>query len=275
MKKITSLLFLIFSLIASNSFGQWKEKLFYDENWKISTPAKASFYRLVGFNQSGTPVGTVKDYFITGELQGEGEAISVSKQDDTKSIWKNTTVSFFKSGRKSVVSNYDITGKFLNTVSWSDKAIAHFSYFETDFLNMLEDISLVNSNTYFNDVVAGKEIYNFDINLMKEQNETGGDSFSFYLKDTKKWLAMVSYSKERELIAGIVLCYDLLEAEKELLAKGFIKMVIQNENGTIVGTKMLSKWNKNNYPYKIVLRYSENDINNGKIIFAAKLADAY
>ena len=86
---------------------------------------------------------------------------------------------------------------------------------------------------------------------------------------------MVSYSIEREFIAGIVLCYDLLEVEKELLAKGFIKMAIQEEKGTIAGTKMLSKWNKNNYPYKIVLRYSENDINNGKIIFAAKLADAF
>lgn len=275
MSQFTSLLFFIFSVISINTFGQTNEKFYYNENWKISTPSKAFFYRLVSFDQSGKPVGIVKDYFITGELQGQGEAIIISKFDDVKSIWKNKTFSYFKSGRINVVSNYDETGNFLNTRSWSDKAIPDFSYFETDYLNMMEEISLIYSNTYFNNVVAGKEIYSFGIDIKKDQNETGGDSFTFIASEKNKWLAQLSYSKQNELIAAVVLCTDLEEAEKELLAKGFTKVASNNEEDIIAGTKFLSKWSKNNFAYKIILRFVENDVNNGKIIFAGKLANAF
>ncbi len=73
---------------------------FYDANWKgVPTKAMASFMRIAITNDSQS--STIKDYYITGELQSEGLIpVYIDKNDDKKSKFKGHSTSYYKSGQK-------------------------------------------------------------------------------------------------------------------------------------------------------------------------------
>ena len=102
--------FIIFIITCQIISGQKNEKLFYDKEWKSCIESKATYFRLVSFDKNGKPIGKFKDYYITGELQGEGEAIFISRTEDSNSKFKNTLCYYYKSGRKEYEINYDETG---------------------------------------------------------------------------------------------------------------------------------------------------------------------
>ena len=102
--------FIIFIINCQIISGQKNEKLFYDKEWKSCIESKATYFRLVSFDKNGKPIGKFKDYYITGELQGEGEAIFISRTEDSNSKFKNTLCYYYKSGRKEYEINYDETG---------------------------------------------------------------------------------------------------------------------------------------------------------------------
>ena len=81
MNKITkSFGLLILILVSQVAFGQKQEKIYYDKEWQVTqSPAKAEYYRLITFDTNGKPLGIVKDYYITGELQWEGKMLFVDK----------------------------------------------------------------------------------------------------------------------------------------------------------------------------------------------------
>lgn len=119
MKQILRVFILLFSLAINRiTWGQSLDTLYYDKDWKGCSKSKAEYYRVVTFGKNGVPLGTVWDYYITGELQGEGEAISISKEKDEKSVWKKA-VGYFKSGKKSFERSYDSIGRANGTwISW-------------------------------------------------------------------------------------------------------------------------------------------------------------
>jgi S1-C subfamily serine protease len=100
--KIKSILIFLLILSVSNIVsGQKQEKLYYDAEWKrVSSNSKAAFYRIINFDGEGKYEGLVRDYYITGEIQGEGEPISIDKEDDSNSKWKNFVKGYYKSGNK-------------------------------------------------------------------------------------------------------------------------------------------------------------------------------
>ena len=118
MKTAIKILVLLLLLTGQLAFGQKQEKIYYDNEWKVTTESKATFYRIVTFDNSGVPVGILKDYFVTGELQGESEAIKMDKSDDSKSKWKNKRVGYFKTGKKQFENNYDEYGN--KNGSWTN-----------------------------------------------------------------------------------------------------------------------------------------------------------
>jgi hypothetical protein len=61
------------------SFGQAEEKIFYDSEWKVCNESIADYYRIITFDENGKPIGKVKDYYISGELQWEGYFSYVDK----------------------------------------------------------------------------------------------------------------------------------------------------------------------------------------------------
>lgn len=96
------LILLVFSFFLSITvIGQTQEKIYYDENWKVCSKSDADYYRLITFDEKGKPLGKVKDYYITGELQWEGYFSYVDKYDNSKDINEGHCIWYHKDGKKS------------------------------------------------------------------------------------------------------------------------------------------------------------------------------
>lgn len=79
------LILLVFSVFLSIIvFGQSQEKYTMMKIEKFGGKSDADYYRLITFDEKGKPLGKVKDYYITGELQWEGYFSYVDKYDNSK-----------------------------------------------------------------------------------------------------------------------------------------------------------------------------------------------
>jgi S1-C subfamily serine protease len=99
------------------SFGQ--DKIYYDSEWKGCSKNTAEYYRICTFDNGGKPIGEIRDYFITGELQGTAEkALSINKYDDSKSIFIGLTIGYYKNGSKQFENIYNSKGDPISTKSY-------------------------------------------------------------------------------------------------------------------------------------------------------------
>jgi len=102
--------FLLFT-VSLFAHAQTTKKFYYDKDWKGSPPgASASYYRIVNVDHAGKPVGKVKDYYISGELQWEGQLISMDPDDNKNDVPDGLCIWFYKNGRKSAESLF-VNGK--------------------------------------------------------------------------------------------------------------------------------------------------------------------
>ncbi len=98
MKHLAILFFLFVIIHVSN--GQVQDTIYYDINWKESCKIDAKYYRLFGKDLHSGLV-KVKDYYITGEIQMEGQYLTEEMETKTgKFIW------FYKNG------NIDYEGSY-------------------------------------------------------------------------------------------------------------------------------------------------------------------
>lgn len=80
------------------SFSQRVDTLYYDNNWKgVESKQFASFVRYASYAEDSNYKNRFRDYYITGELQAEGEFISIDKYDDEKSVF-GFRKSYYKNG---------------------------------------------------------------------------------------------------------------------------------------------------------------------------------
>ena len=80
MKLTTTIFTLLFFLTTRHiAFAQKQEKVFYDKNWKVCSESKAEYYRLMTLDENRKSIGKVKDYYLNGQLQYEGEYSYVDK----------------------------------------------------------------------------------------------------------------------------------------------------------------------------------------------------
>lgn len=122
MKKIFLSILLILSI--SVSYAQIKKVIYFDKDWKeIATNELAEYYRVAYVDDSGTPVGKVKDYFITGELQWEGyfRSKDLSCPNAEKCKFYSTSTWYYKTGGKSSEGYYS-NGELLGEEKkWDEK----------------------------------------------------------------------------------------------------------------------------------------------------------
>ena len=103
-------LFILFALVALVSYAQPKEQLdtvYYDSNWKGCSPTFAAYYRVMTIPTDDNPRKQFRDYYITGEIQGEANYISIDREDDSKSIFDGEVVSYYKSGKTEKKSTWE------------------------------------------------------------------------------------------------------------------------------------------------------------------------
>ena len=73
--------------------------MYYDKNWKgVGNKLFASYYRIIPTLADINFRKQFKDYYITGELQAEGEFLTIDKYDDSKSIFDGEITIYKKDG---------------------------------------------------------------------------------------------------------------------------------------------------------------------------------
>ena len=93
---LTITLVLILWGISSHLFAQKGVKQFLDKDKKPTTNgAEVAFYRMVKYTESGKPIGTVQDYYLTDTLQFTG---SLSAQNPD--AYEGTCVWYHPNGVK-------------------------------------------------------------------------------------------------------------------------------------------------------------------------------
>lgn len=75
------------------------DTIFYDKDWKgVNNKAFASYYRIIPHNLDNGNRKIFRDYFMTGELQCEGEFISIDRNDDSNSKFEGRHKTFLRDG---------------------------------------------------------------------------------------------------------------------------------------------------------------------------------
>ncbi len=73
---------------------------YFGEGFKrVTNKSEAEYYRVITYDENGRPVGKVKDYYITGEIQWEGKISYVDKNDDSKDIYEGLSTAYYKNGQ--------------------------------------------------------------------------------------------------------------------------------------------------------------------------------
>lgn len=107
MKKNKFLLLSIFLLYALGAYSQKIDTLYYDSDWKgVESKQFASFIRYLLYAENNNYKNRFRDYYITGELQSEGEFIYIDKYDDSKSIFGQSK-SYYKKGNIETENNVE------------------------------------------------------------------------------------------------------------------------------------------------------------------------
>ena len=92
-------IYMSFVFMAVPLFGT-AQTYYYDKNWKgVEREEFAEYKRVLSPSSDKSHFANkYRDYYITGEKQGEGEYISIDRYDDAKSVFDGEQTAFFKNG---------------------------------------------------------------------------------------------------------------------------------------------------------------------------------
>lgn len=113
---LTTLMFTIFAL---SSFGvdAGVDTIYYDKQWKgVSNRHFADFYRIIEKNPAPGYPKKFRDFFITGEMQGEGIYDTIDRYDDSKTVFGDGEfIWYYKNGqisKRHKIINRQIDGEY-------------------------------------------------------------------------------------------------------------------------------------------------------------------
>jgi len=143
----TKLILFLLVLSSNALFGQ--NKMYFDVEWKATKPQNANYYRIYTNNVNDT----VKDYYITGELESKGVALVLDTVDDIGTVWKGIKTSYYRDGtikaidcfnshgkRDSISKHYYETGKIRQEINCKNGFIVGKYYKEWDEFGKLEKV---------------------------------------------------------------------------------------------------------------------------------------
>lgn len=130
---------------------------YFDKDWKRCDQKAASYYRLVTYQSPNKPVGAVKDYYISGQLQSEFTAAYLDYDDEGKNFFEGDTKFYFKNGQiEQAYSYYNSrkNGKFITYFDNGEKeseatyigGILHGPYIEWFYSGKLKYFAVYENN---------------------------------------------------------------------------------------------------------------------------------
>lgn len=100
MKHIFFLITLLLGAQSAASQASPVDTLYYDKDWKVvDSPHFASYFRVAEKNTDPEATKRFRDYYITGELQGEGGYLTLDSLDDKNSVMQGSWTNYYKSGK--------------------------------------------------------------------------------------------------------------------------------------------------------------------------------
>lgn len=98
MKKYVTIVFLSFCVLFTYSQHVGVDTIYYDKDWKLAShKAFASYYRIIEIN-SRKYSKSLREYYITGELRGDRNYISLDYNNDSNSIFDGESTTYYKNG---------------------------------------------------------------------------------------------------------------------------------------------------------------------------------
>ncbi len=79
---------------------------FFDEDWKLCAKTKAAYYRLVTFKAPNIPAGKIRDFYISGELQNEFEALYLRADEPLTNFYHGENKLYTEEGDLSRITQY-------------------------------------------------------------------------------------------------------------------------------------------------------------------------
>ena len=182
MRKILFIILLIGCY--GNSFSQVIE--YFNNDWKkIGNKGKAAYYRVINYGSNGLPTGVVRDYYITGELQWQGNILLIDK--DGKDIYdgwcswyyqngKRLKLSFYKQGKLDSTSYYwDENGALIREEDYQNGLLhgVWISYYPDGKVKFLAkyDRGVMEGNYYIEYDETGKPTMTFNENFKDNHNK--------------------------------------------------------------------------------------------------------
>lgn len=123
-------------------------KEFYNEEWKKCDSITAKYYREITYDNNDQPIGQVKDFYITGQKEWEGQYYRFNKSNTDDNELQGTCTWYYENGHKKKMANYHkgvLTGQSIGwfengnrmyVANYSD-GLAHglaISWYETGLL---------------------------------------------------------------------------------------------------------------------------------------------
>ena len=82
------------------------DTLYYDKDWNvIQSKVFADYYRVI-LSDDNIDYKKYKDFYSTGELQGEGQFLSLGEKNDNTTVFIGVNNTYYKNGKVASVKNY-------------------------------------------------------------------------------------------------------------------------------------------------------------------------
>ncbi len=90
---------------------------YFDADWnRLGSKESGAYYREITYDVNGKPVGKVREHYITGELQFEGQLLSINPDTlDAKCVW------YHRNGQKNREVTYQNGNAVSTTRIWSEE----------------------------------------------------------------------------------------------------------------------------------------------------------
>jgi len=231
-----------------------KKEYFSDDWTKIKNSKNASYYRVLTLDKENQPVGLVRDYYITGELQGTGTLVSKSMSADSLNVWDGELKWFYKngflSGLKFIVDslvdgltyNWDENGVLIYTLKYENGVPIErreFEYFEDGMMKVMYVLS-INNNRVLNE-------YKIFCNDSAECEQHFSENFNFN-QTTLDW-------KYSDWNVTNKTMYYTRKSQKRL---NYVSLPY-NQSEFQLSSFMTPKFNESNVPYGFIYGFEDED----------------
>lgn len=162
MDKRISIVTLVLSILSIFSAYAGKvDTLYYDANWKgVESSQFATYYRVLYYPNDPKMPKQVRDYYKNGQLQAEGNFLSIDPYDDSKSIFDGEMKSYYENGQLGGIRTYSggkLSGKMiLFYPNGNYKTYAEFNngMLVGNLLQYSEDGTVITETPYQNNIVG-------------------------------------------------------------------------------------------------------------------------